>query len=304
MKILGTTAVVVGRFQVPKLHLGHRFLIEFAASRHDRLLIVLGVAGSFPTPRNPLSFEMREAMIKKEYPHALIVPLPDCPSDEAWSKALDELIERVATLPATLYGSRKSFFSAYSGKFPQEVVPSFNLYAGSKDRERIAKHSGRSEAFRRGVIYTQASRHPIVYPTVDTAILSSDGTQVLLAAKEIDGAKRRFVGGFVDTSDLSLEQAAKREVIEETSSIEVDDFRYVGSARVRDWRYLGTGDEIMTTLFRATYVFGAPRAQDDIISLEWIPLREMMDLLVDEHKPLGEMLLKSLNPSAVASAAA
>lgn len=290
-----TVGVVVGRFQVAQLHAGHRYLLDFVARQHKQLVIVLGVPGSYPTPRNPLSFEMRCAMLGKLYPSATIRPLPDCPNDDEWSKALDAIVkERHPDSDVTVYGSRDSFLGVYSGAFRKVEVPEFETTSGTQIRTHIAKRPGTSEGFRRGVIHTHMTRAPLLYPTVDIAILRPAHNEVLLGAKATDEGKMRFIGGFVGTTDESLELAAKREVSEETSGIEIADLKYVGSAIVRDWRYRGTGDEIMTTLFKATYVFGAPRPADDICTLRWVPLAEMLPLLVQDHMVLGEMLLKSL----------
>ena len=68
-------------------------------------------------------------------------------------------------------------------------------------------------------------------------------------AKKPNEPHYRFIGGFVDRTDESWEQAAKREFKEETGgNAEIDDIRYVCSAAVKDWRYNKTESGIMTTL--------------------------------------------------------
>jgi bifunctional NMN adenylyltransferase/nudix hydrolase len=58
-----TTAVFIGRFQPP--HLAHLKTITRALARYDRLIVVLGSALCYPTPKNPFSAEEREAMIRE-----------------------------------------------------------------------------------------------------------------------------------------------------------------------------------------------------------------------------------------------
>ena len=92
-----------------------------------------------------------------------------------------------------------------------------------------------------------------------------------LARKKNDPkGKWRFIGGFVDINkDETLEEAVKREVLEETNSLGVGEPIYIGSAKIDDWRYRNEQDGIMTSLFVIPYLFGAPKATDDIDELEW-----------------------------------
>ncbi|QQR82709.1 NUDIX domain-containing protein [Candidatus Campbellbacteria bacterium] len=294
-----TVGVVVARFQVAKLHKGHTYLIDYVNSRCDNLLIILGTARSFPTKKNPLSFEMRRLMIANRYPNAIIVPLRDTKLDSRWSTELDLAIS--SALPGgvdghtvTLYGSRDSFIDFYTGVHATHLVPPLGTSNGTKNRERLANITD-SVKFREGVIHTQMSRPPAVYPTVDIAIIKRETNEVLLGGKNVDGGKLRFVGGFVDPKDTSYAVAAKREVYEETTGIEIADLKEVGSARIDDWRYRGTGDSVITTFFTATYIFGALCASDDLDRLVWVPIPHVIEYLVPEHEPLGLMLLKHFN---------
>jgi bifunctional NMN adenylyltransferase/nudix hydrolase len=290
-------AVIVGRFQVPKLTKGHLHLLHSVDARHNDMLIVVGSSKALPNAHDPLSFEVREMMLRAEFPRAAIRSLANNPSDFEWSRNLDAIIEE--TFPdreILLYGSRDSFISHYHGRFPYQSVAPIDGVSGTDKRESLRVTP--STAFRAGIIHAHTTRRPIPYPTVDVAILRSDAREVLLASKATDGGLLRFVGGFVDTTDASLEAAAQREVKEETSDIEVSDYRYIGSRIVQDWRYRDTNDRIMTTLFRATYVFGAPLPRDDIVHLEWVPIDQMQSVLTDSHQPLGTMLLASLETDA------
>lgn len=289
--------VIVGRFQVPKLTKGHLHLLHSVDKRHNDMLIVLGTTKSFPDTHDPLSYEIREKMLKAEFPHATVLSLANHPSDVVWSAELDALI--TAAFPdreILLYGSRDSFIDRYHGRLPCELVAPIDNVSGSAARENLRVSP--STAFRQGVIHAHVTRRPIPYPTIDVAVMDSNLRNVLLARKSTDGDGLRFIGGFVDTTDVSLEAAARREIREEASDIEVTDFRYLGSHIVNDWRYRDSMDRLLTSLFRATYVFGAPIPQDDIVHLEWAPITRMLSALIESHKPLGEMLLASLEAEA------
>ncbi len=295
-----TIGVIVARFQVPCLHKGHRYLINYVNSRCEKLVIVLGTPRSFPTKKNPLSFEMRRVMIARQYPNAIIASLPDTKLDAQWSTALDAVIAsalcgKVDGIQVTLYGSRDSFITHYSGVHQTELVPPLGNVNGTKHRERLADVAD-SVKFREGIIHTQMSRPPIVYPTVDVAIIRAETGEVLLGGKACDGGKLRFIGGFVDpTKDASYADAGKREAFEETNGMEIADLKQIGSAKIDDWRYRGTEDCVITSFFIATYVFGALTPSDDLDYLTWIPVLQVMEHLVPEHEPLGHMLISHFN---------
>ena len=290
--------VIVGRFQVARLHDGHRDLIDFVISKHANVLIVLGVSRAYANERNPLSYEMRKTMIRNVYPDVQFAELKDGRFDSHWCKALDRLIEEKANeLDITMYGSRDSFLDSYTGKFPVERFSAKNRYNGTSKRMDQLRNPKFTQGFREGVIYSVANRAPIVYPTVDVAVLDSSQNNVLLAGKNGDGGKLRFIGGFVDAADKSYEMAARREVYEETSGAEVSNYSCLGSFQVDDWRYRGLGDGIMTTFYCAKYIFGCPRAADDIDRLTWVPIRVLLKVIIDEHKPLAEKLLEEISRS-------
>lgn len=288
-----SVGVIVGRFQVPELHEGHRHLLREVAKRHKRILIAIGCRAGVPTKRDPLDYELRRLMLERFFPGAVIVPIFDQTSNRRWCKRLDELVEEsFFGRKAILYGSRDSFVAAYVGKFPTRFVRSVSIVSGTSVRSRVAEKPKDRKTFREGAIYVTENRHPVTYPTVDVAIV--DGDTVLLGKKKIDGGKCRFIGGFVDVTDGSLEDAAVREVGEEVKNATVGNFRFLGSSKINDYRYRGSGDGIMTSLFEAQFYLGVPEAGDDIDNgLEWVEIPKLMRKLIPSHRPLGEILMKN-----------
>lgn len=287
-------AVVVGRFQVPSLHPGHKFVINYALQRHDRVLVVIGCSPLPLSRRNPLDYETRAIMISRYFPDVTIARIEDSRSDEVWSNRLDEIIESYfPSTPAILYGSRDCFFGHYQGKHPTELVEvqvdrNGQEYNATDLREAIGPNG--SPEFRMGMIYASKLPFPTSYQVVDTAIIKEQDQTVLLGHKVGDGEKLRFVGGFVDPTDESLERAAKREVTEETGYIETADYKYLGSFRINDWRYRGGPNAVMSAFFFARYIFGHPQAGDDINALAWVPISELEDRIITEHLPLARVL--------------
>lgn len=290
---MASVGVVIGRFQTPDLHPGHHYLIAEVLKRHEQVCVLVGTRDAQPTNRDPLDYETRRVMIKRHYPRAVILRLDDRGSDTIWSRQVDAILAReFPGMPVTLYGSRDSFISAYTGKVPCVVIGAVPHISATELRESVARAPEESSAFRAGIIYGAAQRFPTTYPTVDIAILNTSRQEVLLARKEHDARLWRFIGGFVDPKDATLEYAARREASEETGMIEIANLRYVASARIADFRYRGQRDQIITSFFVAEYVFGRPVASDDIAELEWHPLKDMTGLLLPEHKPLGEALVR------------
>lgn len=285
--------IIVARFQVHRLHAGHRALINYVRARHapGDVLIVLG-SSEFPTPKNPLPYLMRRKMVYESFKDVMIATVRDHPSNEEWSRRLDTAIAvHFPGRAATLYGSRNCFFSAYQGTHQTHEVPEFGAWNGTATRRKLAEKIDGSAEFRAGIIHAYETRLPVTRPMVDIAVMRNDRSEVLLAGKRTDPEHQwRFLGGLVDPTDVSLEMAARREAMEEASMIEVSDPTYVGSMTVNDWRYRGSGEFGHTMLFVSDFVFGGPRPSDDVSRLRWVPIEKMCEHLIDMHRPLGEML--------------
>jgi bifunctional NMN adenylyltransferase/nudix hydrolase len=281
---------------VPELHDGHHYLLDTITTMHEHVLVVIGETETRLTKDDPLTYEMRRDMLKKAYPHVLITRLADQPSDTLWSLSLDELIHRwLVDLPGALepvlYGGRDSFLNHYWGRIRTFELPPAGDLSGAKEREKVQPKN--TADFRRGMIYAAKHKYPMTYMTVDIAIIDREG-DIILGVKNRDGGFARFVGGHVAVTDGSLEEAAKREMREETG-MEPGDMTYLGSFVIDDFRYRDTGDRIMTALFVTRPAFGAPTPNDDIDKIAVVDTEELLEMIVPEHRRLAEALLAHLN---------
>jgi bifunctional NMN adenylyltransferase/nudix hydrolase len=296
-----TLGVVVARFQTPDLHAGHRHLLDVVSERHRRVLVVLGTPRTYvPTAKNPLDFPTRRELVHRHHPGAIVAELPDCRDDALWSRQLDAIVARHAPpAEAVLYGSRDSFLPYYTGAYRAEEIEALHDLTATELRLEAVTHPRQTTDFRCGVIYAATTRPPVVYQTVDVAVLDREGARVLLASKNEDAGLLRFIGGFVLPSDASLEEAARREAIEESGAVEVGAPTYLGSARIDDWRYRVGADRIVTALYAVPYVFGHARGARDVDANVWVPEADatsgaLSARLVPEHRPLGELLARHL----------
>lgn len=300
--------VIIGRFQVSNLHQGHIDLIQSVIERHEKVIIVLGIAPVKATKNNPLDFETRKNMIEKDFPNVKVLYQKDNPSDKVWSEKLDELI--VDNIPpfskAILYGSRSSFAKFYSGRFEVKELIQEHTISGTEDRTKHSYYVDDSENFRKGVIWATQNQYDRVFPTVDIAILSDNNyneqTKILLGRKPNED-KFRLIGGFVDPTIVEgnvFEKNAKREVMEETG-LEISDLDYVGNYFINDWRYRSEKSKIVTTLFIGIYTFGIPEAKDDIAEVKWFDLSQfkdksiLNDLVIDIHHVLINEIFNYFN---------
>lgn len=85
-----TVGYMVGRFN--PLQLGHLALLTHVAESNDHLIVLVGSATESRTHKNPLTYEERKTLILKSFPSALVLPLPDMPSDEDWVKLLESTV--------------------------------------------------------------------------------------------------------------------------------------------------------------------------------------------------------------------
>lgn len=263
--------VIVMRCQVPELTAGHKYIIDTVLKHHKKVILLLGVPIVGNTRLNPMCFATRRAMVQAMYPDIVILPLRDQRSNEKWSQILDTIIQiPFGEQRTVLYGSRDSFIPYYSGKTPVIELEPITCPSGTENRNQVSKEILNSYDFRAGQIYATHAQRPITYPTVDVTAYNEKG-EVLLAKKPNED-KYRFIGGFVDRDDISLEVAAKREFMEESGLCEIDDINYVASRKINDWRYAKTEHGIMSTLFVGKFIFGQPKASDDLANggvVEW-----------------------------------
>lgn len=292
-----TVGVIVGRFQTPYLHEGHRALIELALTKNDEVLVLLGCPGNDGDRKNPLDFRTRQKMLNHIYPVLKVDPVFDHPCDKVWSEKLDAIVNSLfPKAKITLYGGRDSFIERYHGKLPRAVLPSYGNSSASKLRREIVLNPGWTHDFRAGVIYAQHHKFAKIVPTVDIAVVDygdNPHCPVVLLGSKYPG-DLRFPGGFVDPADETLEMAARRELMEEVKGLNTPwPLEFVGSTQVDSWRYGDGPDTIMTSLFYGEYGWGSPEASDDLAECEWFPLnKDTFKKISKEHKKLYRMLMK------------
>lgn len=127
-----TIGVIISRMQVPYLTDSHLNLIRTIQSRHNKMIILLGVSETINI-KNPFSFDFRKQMLDGLLrSHDIIIPLKDNEDNRKWVETVDMLVE--ASLfkgeTAILYGGRDSFIPYYKkdeGKFETiELLPEDN----------------------------------------------------------------------------------------------------------------------------------------------------------------------------------
>ena len=131
------------------------------------------------------------------------------------------------------------------------------------------------------------SEHKNPVPTVD--IILQKGSDILLIKRKNEPFKDylAFPGGFVNEGE-SVEDAAKREAMEETSlEIEPIDILGVYSDPKRDPR-----KHIITVVFIAIIVSDLPVPKDDAAEIEWVHLDEIQKkkLAFDHRKILSDYI--------------
>ncbi len=116
--------------------------------------------------------------------------------------------------------------------------------------------------------------YPTSFQATDAFVYNNENETLLLGRKKWDNGKWRFVGGFVDPKDLSLEDAAYRERIEEAGkNLECEKPKYLFSIRIDDPRYRESEHKIMSAVFLHQFIFGHAVAGDDIDDgMEWFSI--------------------------------
>lgn len=290
-------AVIIGRFQTPYLHKGHLKLIEEAKSISNDILILIGCTAAVGTDKNPLDYKTRENMFYEAgtLSRHMILPLDDMPSDKDWSDKIDGIIDDLGYTEAIILGGRdNSIQGSYSGKHEVKIIEAHGNHSATALRKKAAQEPMQCSNFRSGIIYNAENRYPIVYSTVDVALVSDD-KKILMGKK---GNKFCFIGGFVDTKDSNLTRAAIRELREETGIVAFEhELHYYDSFKVDDGRYRNTKDCIMTHLFIG--LCNEMPKQHKITDKEFTEFRylcrEDTNLVDPAHKYMFELLINQTN---------
>jgi len=290
--------ILIGRFQIDELHDEHKKLFDEVISRHDKVLVFLGVPETLSTRKNPLDFVTRKFMLDELYGDKItaILPIRDRESDDDWSNELDYKIREIFKVESVvLYGSRDSFIDHYTGKFDTlELLPE-RFISATEIRDKIKNIVHKCKKFRSGIIYSVFNRFPVVYSTVDVAIMNDDYTRILLGRKR-NKKTYCFIGGFVDPTDTNLTHAVRRETHEETG-LEICDEQYICSCKIDDWRYRGEEEcSIMTHFHTAKVFFGSEKANDDIEEVKWFYMNDLKKETISyQHHVLYDALIKYLD---------
>ena len=286
--------VIVGRFQVPKLHEAHIELIDRVVANHPKVIIFLGLAPLKGTLRNPLDFECRKMMIQEKYPDVIILYIKDVRDDRVWDRTLDrQIADLVNNQSVTLYGGRKGFISRYKGKYKTVELEAKSFVSGSEIRRQISKTVKNSELFRMGIIWLSQNKYPTTQTTADVAILNENEDEVLLGRKP-DETLFQFPGGFSTPDSKTFEDDGAREVREETGA-EIGELTYIGSAFIDDWRYRDEVDKVKTLFFKTPFIFGGTPGEDELAETRWFKIKDLNESnMQDFHLVLLDMLKNNL----------
>lgn len=302
-------SVVVGRFQIDKLHQGHEDLLKMVHDRGGVLCVILGGNENKGSKRNPLDFVTRKVMVETWYRDTygseefntnppVILHMQDCANDDIWSINLDKLLRQ--TFPGAsfcLYGGRDSFLPYYQGKLPQlnleGKLHDHKELSATDVRNSIGERPRITEDFRRGIIFSTQNQWS--KPTMCVDVAAIEGDKILLGRKK-DETTWRFFGGFVSTDDRELETAALRELQEEADiRVSARELEYVCSAVVEDYRYKGDDDGTIMTVFfqvRNKANLSTAAAGDDIVEVRLFPFdKTLFDIMNPSHLDLAVTLL-------------
>ena len=148
------------------------------------------------------------------------------------------------------------------------------------------------EAFLDGMAYATSVRYDDVQMTVDVVIYNEAKHELIMGYRN---GRIRFVGGFVDLADDSKEDAALREMAEETGVKNPSEVMYVCSSAINDGRYprvKGSKTGVMTTMFLVKVQDANPEANDDIEAVCSVKISDFLDAQQTDFLYIDNVILK------------
>lgn len=314
--------IIIGRFQVPFLHEGHKLLIQTALDKSDKVIVLLGSANRAPSPRNPFNFTHRAETISKCFPNSVVCyPLNDyLYSDSQWMTDVALTISKVTkgTDRITLFGHFKegndylTWFPQYKNynvesdiKIDGTAIRNDNIYLlPNSVQQDIAAYDMEKEHFK-DYKYPEA----LNICCADT-VLECAGHVLLIRRKYAPGkGSWALPGGHKNNNETFLD-AALRELEEETNvrvpmkilrkSIKNtmlfdNPNRSGGLVRCTLAVHIVIGlDPVSNTLPRAN-------GNDDASETRWVPLNKVLNdyVMFDDHSDIISVMTGTMPTLAV-----
>ncbi|MCX7600510.1 MAG: bifunctional nicotinamide-nucleotide adenylyltransferase/Nudix hydroxylase [Meiothermus sp.] len=305
------TAVFIGRFQPP--HQAHLQTITRALARFERLVVVLGSARCYPTPKNPFSAEEREAMIRASLGdgaarlHFVAIP-DDFYDDPRWFRTVRAAVQAITGPKAhiCITGHDKDESSYYLHGFgdwpfePSGVVSPLNAtdvrnsyFAGKPDWRPLVPEAVRQfmEQFATTALFARLQAewktlqyyrslerrypYPIIHVATDAMVLAQAHVLLVERAGALSKGAWALPGGYVEPQETLLE-AALRELFEETG-LRLEPSQLTAS---KAFDYPGRSLRGRVISYGHFFDLGnAPpppvQGQDDAARAFWLPLDEL-----------------------------
>lgn len=117
------TAIYIGRFE--PVHSGHMALLQRALDSAPQVIVVIGSAWQARSPKNPFTWQEREAMLRAALAPAdsarvQVLPMRDYYNEAVWVQAVRRAVARLTAPGASigLVGHFKDATSGYLSAFP------------------------------------------------------------------------------------------------------------------------------------------------------------------------------------------
>lgn len=294
-----TFTVVLAYFQNINLTQQDISYLESLRPENGTMMAVLDVKRGACTAEQPLRPNQRQDILRGHLSlfDGGVAEHLHIRDNELWSLLLDKTIEKSMPSDTTRVSLciAKSLAEKYVGQYSPVII--MDDIPGLTDVSvAVPVKPSTTNDFRQGIMYAEQRAFPLVYSTVDIALLDDTLQYVLLGRKQNE-KKWRFPGGFVDPTDASKEVAWLRELDEEVpSGVEgfISDIEYICSTIVPDCRYSGR-DKIMTTMFGAIVNFDINnlKAGDDLVEVQLFRVGEGLfnEITEDHHPALKKFLM-------------
>lgn len=304
--------VLIGRFQLPEPHEGHRLIINRMLETFDQVIILVGSANRAQSVRNPFSYGERYLSIKNLYPKVFVYPLNDYKySDTQWQvdvvNTVNYAVSNIASLAnveITLCGYWKEG-NDYLKWFPQwKYLPiESNIDISGTEIRNNYRNLLPAQVQQDMQYFEQEALKFKDYPYPETlnfncadALVECNGHVLLIERKFTPGAGTLALpGGFKNRNETFLD-CAIRELIEETN-IRVPEKVLRGSvisSRLFDSPNRSTGIPRSTLCVHMRIQPDAsntlPRAHggDDAQSTSWVAIHNVLNKckLYDDHSDI------------------